>query len=368
MKSEIKPLTSIRGIAALLVVIYHFHQTDNISFAPLDNLIDRGYLWVDLFFVLSGFVMAMTYGERFAKGFSWKEYRDFLAKRIARIYPLYAAVTLFISLYTLVVYGRYSDVHRPAASLKDPIEAHITNFLMIHAWGFGSSIGGPTWSISTEWAAYLLFPVLVISALYTKRLASIALALLAAGTLYYVSVTPEVSQTVRNGEFDIYHCNDLLALLRCLGGFCVGLLAYRMTRSDAFMNIMKRDAVCLGLFTFLLILMSTTLSDLWIYPFLPLVIISLYKVRGMAERIFSAKVFYILGLLSYSIYLIHQHCQVVLDQLNKRLPAWIPDPYVPWVSAAVTYPLILLLSVIAYNFIEKPGRSYLTRLLARRPA
>ena len=91
-KPEIRALTGVRGMAACLVAIYHFSPTKDMAPGPLHNSVGRGYLWVDLFFVLSGFVIALNYGHLFASGFSRTAFATFLTRRVARIYPLYLAV------------------------------------------------------------------------------------------------------------------------------------------------------------------------------------------------------------------------------------------------------------------------------------
>jgi peptidoglycan/LPS O-acetylase OafA/YrhL len=361
MAAEIKPLTSIRGIAAVLVAVYHFHQLQDTGVPALNNLIRHGYFWVDLFFVLSGFVMALTYAGMFVNGFSWRAHRDFLWKRIARVYPLYLAITLGVSAYSLLIYGGYTDVHRPAVNLDNPALAHVTNLLMIHAWGFGSSIGGPTWSISTEWAAYLLFPLLAWLALFRGHLSAVLLGIVAAALLVYVAIIPETGQTTRNGQFDIFHCLDLKAVLRCLGGFAIGLLAFRLSRSAPVMKIMARDAVCFGLFGLLLAGMASPLPDLALYPLLPLLVLSLSAVQGRAAAFFSWTPFYRLGVLSYSIYLLHAHFHVVLDQLEKHLPRFMPESVALFVAAAFTYTAVMGAAVFCYAYIEKPGRIGLRR-------
>ncbi len=361
MAAEIKPLTSVRGIAAVLVAVYHFHQTADTGVTALNRFIAHGYFWVDLFFVLSGYVMALTYAGMFAQGYSWSAHKDFLMKRIARVYPLYFSVTMLISLYSLAVYGGYGEVHRPAVHLDHPILAHITNLLMIHAWGFGASIGGPTWSISTEWAAYLLFPWLVYLALFARRAGAVVLGCIAAATLGFVATQPETGQTVRNGQFDIYHCMDMMAVLRCLGGFSVGLLAYRLAALPA-LRFLQQDSVCFAVFIALLAGMASGLDDLWLYPLLPLLVIALAGVQGAAARFFSAQPFYQLGVLSYSIYLLHAHFHVVLGQLELRLPQYMAPNVAAWLAVILTYGMVLGAAVFCYRYIEKPGREALKHL------
>lgn len=364
MTDEVRPLTSIRGVAASLVAVYHFHQFDAIPWAPLANLVRRGYFWVDLFFVLSGFVMAMTYGAMFTARYDGAAHRAFLLKRIARIYPLYLAVTLAVSLYTLAVYHGYQGVHRPGVNLPHPVLAHVTNLLMIQAWGFGSSIGGPTWTISTEWAAYLVFPPLLALTLYRGAAAAWLTGLGAALLLWYVGTHVEAGQTVRNGQLDLFHCHDAAAVLRCVAGFNIGLLAFRVQGIAAARALLGRDAVCLALFLALLAGMALQIDDLALYPLLPLLVIALASVKGWARTLFSAPPLYALGVLSYAIYLVHDHFGVLLEQLDLRLPHYLPAALAPWVAAAITYAGVLATAAVSYRVIEKPWRGRLRRAFA----
>ncbi len=358
MATEIKALTSARGIAATLVMVYHFHQMDNIASVALLSFIKKGYLWVDFFFILSGFVMAMTYRTMFAGKYSWRHHREFLLRRIGRIYPMYIFVTLCVSFYSLAVYGGFSGVHRPAVNLENPILAHITNIFMIHAWGFGDSIGGPTWSISTEWAAYLLFPILIYLALFSGWLGALSIALLSAIALFFVATTTEVGQTVRNGGLDIFHGRDALTLLRCLGGFCLGLLVFRASQMLKAKAVFYSDIFASLVIILLAAMMAMNADDLLIYPLLVLLVLSLYGNVGKVSALLSTPVFYMLGVLSYSIYLLHHHFFVALQQLQLRLPAYMPETAANILAAFIVYSTVIGGAYFCYNFIEKPSRNW----------
>jgi peptidoglycan/LPS O-acetylase OafA/YrhL len=98
MNNEIKPLTGLRGLAALIVVLYHFLEQDTYFQSVVPSLIKRGYLGVDVFFVLSGFVMALSYGRCFKDRVTVSDYTLFMVKRLARIFPLYLFITLIFQL------------------------------------------------------------------------------------------------------------------------------------------------------------------------------------------------------------------------------------------------------------------------------
>ncbi len=359
MTKEIKALTSARGIAACLVMIYHFHQLDNISSEALLSFIKKGYLWVDFFFVLSGFVMAMTYNAKFAGSYSWHNHKEFLLRRIGRIYPMYIFITLVISAYSLIVYGGYSGVHRPAVNLDDPVLAHITNIFMIQAWGFGKSIGGPTWSISTEWAAYLLFPILIHLAIFSRLHFSWLAALAASMCLYYIAGTYVPSKS-QNGQLDVYYGINALPLLRCISGFYFGLFIFRFVKTKEIFFIYK-DSAALAIIFCLILLMAINANDLLIYPFLPLFVLTLYGNKGYVARFFANQLFYMLGLLSYSIYLLHHHFLVLLTQLQIRLSVYMPQMAANITAAAIVYSLVIGGAYLCYRYIEKPSRKWFRR-------
>jgi peptidoglycan/LPS O-acetylase OafA/YrhL len=102
--------------------------------------------------------MAMTYGHDVQNAPTARSYLHFLARRLARIYPLYAIITIV----TFLVFQAHLSTLAP---VSHPVPTLALNLLMIQAWGFATSIVGPGWSISTEWGAYLLFPLLLAGSL-----------------------------------------------------------------------------------------------------------------------------------------------------------------------------------------------------------
>src|ERR1700676_2561786 len=167
-RSDIRALTGLRGVAAMLVVVYHFWPAADITSAWLKWTVGRGYLWVDLFFVLSGYVIALNYGRLFAHGFSWSVFLGFLVRRFARIYPLYIVLLGAQILYTITIYGGFKETDaRAAVTVTHPALDIPANPFLVQSLGISRSIINQAWSISTEFAAYLCFPIfvaLVISA------------------------------------------------------------------------------------------------------------------------------------------------------------------------------------------------------------
>ena len=158
-REEIRGLTGIRGVAALMVVLYHFHDTFVALlpgwrvFAPTAKV---GLLGVDLFFVLSGLILCHVYAAD-SRPVTWRSHAHFLGMRLARIYPNHVAALLaMVALFaTASVMGVTLGGLYPLPQLP----LHLT---MMHAWfrSPGQEWNYPSWSVSAEWFAYLvLFPI-----------------------------------------------------------------------------------------------------------------------------------------------------------------------------------------------------------------
>ena len=378
-QDEIKSLTGLRGIAACWVVLFHyimvFHHADliqnqstggTISLAITRAILLHGYLAVDLFFVLSGFVMALTYGRLFEASFSISAYLDFLSKRLGRVYPLYIALTAAIA-----VLG-YTGV----STFKAPTQTSLaSNVLLIQAWGIADSIDIPAWSISTEFAAYLLFPLLVRIILVGHWARCWAAAVVAAMILVLVSTrtTTELHQVIRGtafraGPLDASRFATAYPLLRCFAGFTLGLLAFRLAQAARVRQVLaKRFAGDIGLVA-LLALMAVSGSDVvLVLLFVPFVI-ALATGQSYTARHLSGNVLHWLGLVSYSIYLTHFPVE---DWLQVPLRAKLDALHVPHAVAVSGMAMILpvlALSAMTYYGIERPGRDWTRRVLGKRSA
>lgn len=178
---EIKSLTGIRGLAALYVIIFHWYveifnkQLDPVN-GFLNTFIGHGYLSVDLFFVLSGFVLCLSSFQLFDH-FNFKDYSSFLYKRFSRIFQLYICITL---LYYMMF--KYKLIY---------LFVNLTLFQgMVRP--YNNSIIPPGWSLTNEWIIYFIFPLLFFVVLKSKikpwMLITITIAILV--TLSFVKSYP----------------------------------------------------------------------------------------------------------------------------------------------------------------------------------
>lgn len=187
MKREIRALTGIRGLAACYVVLFHyfFGAIGLTHVAPVITFLRHGYLSVDLFFCLSGYIMAETYGADFRQGPSWASFKKFLGRRLARTYPLYFATTLVMAILITI-----HDGIQPISFYSGTL---LWNICLTQTWGIvgnGGSLNGPAWSVSAEAAAYLLFPVLSLLTLFRSSRLAVLCGIVALGTVISLALLP----------------------------------------------------------------------------------------------------------------------------------------------------------------------------------
>src|SRR3569833_2961374 len=155
---QLDALTGIRGIAAWFVVLFHMRLAMTLLLPPAGiAVLGKGYLADDLFFMLSGFVLWLNYGARFAQG-GRAEAPRFWWMRFARVWPLLAAVLVGLALFAAVLLATGRDAsHYPFAELP----LHV---LLVQNWGFTHALtwNDPAWSISTALGAYIVFPFVVL--------------------------------------------------------------------------------------------------------------------------------------------------------------------------------------------------------------
>jgi peptidoglycan/LPS O-acetylase OafA/YrhL len=355
MNKEIKPLTGLRGLAALIVVLYHFFDRDAYFQSYVPSLIKRGYIGVDVFFVLSGFVMALSYARCFKDGITASDYAAFMVKRLARIYPLY----IFI---TLVFQVKYEFNYLSGAWERD---FHIADFIacvtMIQAWGFGFSyVAGTTWSLSTEFFAYIIFPVVVSFAVFARP--AYALGVFALSLVFLCTLV--TSHLGASGPLDVVASSSILPVLRCLAGFCFGLIGYRLSQVDACRKFLSSSAALLVLMIGLLLAAHFEAYDLILFASFPIIVLILYFEPVFAKLIFANRVSYHLGVVSYSIYLVH-------PLFNPARLESIAARYMGNIAHPLTLIAVILLSwglaCVLYRFVEMPGRLYVQRIFLGGP-
>ena len=157
-KSEITDLTICRAAFAAWVFTYHLDLYLNFSawLGPFAGLIRHGYLGVDGFFLRSGLILAQAHPELSR---STAGAYQFLGRRLARIYPGHLAIIL---IFGVVFLAGAATGHLPRDAHRFAFAPLLQNLLLVQDWGFSGqgAWNYPSWSVSAEWAGYLLFPLL----------------------------------------------------------------------------------------------------------------------------------------------------------------------------------------------------------------
>ena len=354
-------LTGLRGLAALWVVLYHYCHLylPALDAGCLGGLMAKGYLAVDLFFLLSGFVLAHVYSEAAErKGFGF--FRAFMRARVARIYPLHLMVLAAFVAMAFAVRGihYYQDGFYTPLPLDGPrsLEALAANVLMLQGLQAGDlSWNYPAWSISVEFAAYLLFP-LAVGFLWRASGRSLLVAAIAAlaaiWTLAYVV------------GGDMNQWDGPTALWRCLPQFFLGCICYRVYRH----GLIDPAGWAGYAMVAAIVLLYVGVSDVVVLTLFPLLILCTVRARGVPARVLNARPLVLLGEVSYSLYLIHgfvQHAAThVLNALELDQTEFTVGQ--SWLALALMLLAVFVLSAASYRFFEKPMRRWLNQRTAAR--
>jgi peptidoglycan/LPS O-acetylase OafA/YrhL len=353
-------LTGLRGLAALWVVLYHYCSIylPALDGKLLGGLISRGYLAVDLFFLLSGFVLAHVYSDAAdnkGPGF----FRSFMRARVARIYPLHLLVlALFVAMAIgvravhYVQDGSYNPLPLSGARSLEALGANLVMLQGLHAsvlsWNY------PAWSISVEFAAYLAFP-LAIGVLWRASGKSLLIGALtgfaAIWALAYVT------------GGDMNQWDGPTALWRCLPQFFLGCICYRVYRKGLI------DARGWAGFVFgtTLLMLYFDYRDVVVVTVFPLLVLCTVMAGGVTGRILNARPMVMLGEISYSIYLIHSLVQHATTHVLNALDLDQSEFSVAVSLCALVLMLlvVLILSAASYRFFEQPMRRWVNQRVPR---
>ena len=287
-------LDSLRGICAVMVMLFHLKATSNITAIPI---VRNSWLFVDFFFVLSGFVIATGYQEKLAKGFS---IRRFMFLRLARVYPLHLFVLLlFLAAETAKLFYAFPGIslHPPFASPRS-VPEFWENLGLVQIFGLRDhdSWNAPAWSIAAEVWIYLLAAFVFAKA---PRLVIPIAAIVIVLALMSLLVTGD-------GFLDRTYS---MALARCLLGFSLGVIACKIFRRFGPLrtNTAIETAVFAGVVAYVSFVSGyATLAA----PFVFFGAVLIFAAEegaistGLRWRPFAA-----LGTLSYSIYMVHTFVQ-----------------------------------------------------------
>ncbi len=334
-----------RFVAALGVFIFHLKNVDK-GISPIWN---GSYgLFVDMFFILSGFVIAYSYPTS-SSGF--RDYARFLLRRIARIYPLHLSTLLaFVGLAWIGISGPTSH-----ASAMD----FIHNALLIQAWGITDhlSFNSPSWSISAELFCYLLFPLLMWLA---GRVSPLTLAIIVA-CIYGIFAHGHLPIWADRSQ--MYGANYDYGMLRALPSFMNGILLAVLFRQ--FRNYRSKPLALAGVLVFL---GSVLVLNVFAKPDLAIILFSLaILLTAIGESAFTevpgAAWLGRLGNTSYAIYMLHELLLILVFK-----PVWhqlgLQSGIFPLFALACCV-VLTIAAGLTYRYVENPARKLINRLAPR---
>lgn len=364
-----KVLDGWRGIAALLVAVFHFPVSGYLHNALL---IRHAYLFVDFFFVLSGFVIAHALRDGLADAAA---FRSFMWRRLGRVYPLYAAVLIAFVAVELIKLAALPLLHvapqtAPFASgsYSDP-NALALHVLLLQVFGIddGLAWNWPDWSIAAEVWTYAVFGLTCLLAFAHRRAVLCMLCAMAFVVLL------EWSSRGIEVTYD-------LGFVRCLYGFSAGALVYEFYRrlpntlNGVLATVCELAVVTIAL---LFLLLSGRNASSLVAPFVFGLLVLVFAFEGGAiSRALSGGVFQALGDLSYSIYIVHALIVLIFTSMASYLlghaaTVWRLETYdginerildlssrgLPDLLTVGYLAIVLVAAVVCWRFIEKPSRS-----------
>jgi len=363
-------LDSLRGVCACMVVLLHLSTPGYISAAPV---VKNGFLFVDFFFVLSGFVIGSSYGSRIAEGFP---IHRFMWLRLGRIYPLH-----FVMLMAFLVFEIVFALFMHDMAYRRPFEGGFApsilgySLLLVQIF-FGPDAtpwNGPSWSIAAEIWAYLIFAVLLRYAF--RWIVPISLLIAVAAPVILFHLTDRYLAVFHDG-----------ALLRCLFGFSLGIIGWRCT--DWVQSIQ------LGKLGDNLLELVVVVATIWLVseagagplslaaPFLFFIAVMTFsRERGAISRLLKCAPFVLVGALSYSIYMVHAFFEYRfingLSLLKKLTGLNLTNssgehttvggvPLFGDLMSITFLAFVIGVAYLTYNWIELPGQRKAREFMQKR--
>ena len=359
-----------RGVCALVVALHHLHAESHLFPLPF---LRHSWMFVDFFFVLSGFVIAQAYGKRLGDR---RQFGRFVRRRFARLWPLHAAVLAAMvaleAAKAIAMSQAGLGANNPPFSGETSWPAVLTNLALVHALGLHdmATWNFPSWSISTEFFTYLLFGLVAVAGLAGRGTVLLAAAL--AGLAVVAAFSREYLHTIED-----------FSLFRCVYGFFLGALVHRLVMPRLGWRLPAAGLLELGAVTLVVTFITTVDRDppSLAAPVVFAMVVAVFAFeQGFLSRLLAARPIQALGAWSYSIYMVHTLLLVALGRgvnlaeklLQLRLTAPIEvngqtrsllvlgGPWAGDILALVYLAAVVGVAALTWRWIEMPGRRWLS--------
>lgn len=326
VRGRIKELDGLRGVAAAVVVVYHYFYRYDKLYQHQEihtELFYYGKLGVELFFMISGYVI-------FWSLMKIQRPRDFLVFRFARLYPVYWASVLL----TFLIVSIFGLPGREAS-----FSTFIANLLMFHEYFGFNDVDGVYWTLKVELTFYLWIFILFSLRLLKRIDLFISLQLILSLLVHTHLVTlPEL----------VY---DLL-FLRWIPFFAMGISLFKLQ------NDLSNKHTIINLVGALLItIVAFSLKSFLVFS--GFLFVFVLAVRGRF-KLLGSRYLVFLGTLSYALYLIHQNIGYVIIRKGYAIGLH------PMLSIGIAMLIVLFLSWTLHRFVELPGLRLIKNTYIRR--
>ncbi|WP_082969213.1 acyltransferase family protein [Mycobacterium kyorinense] len=368
---DIKALTGLRIIAAVWVVLFHFRPLlrdaapgFSDAMAPVLNCGAQG---VDLFFILSGFVLTWNYLDRMGWSWSTRATLNFLWLRLARVWPVYL-VTLHLAAAWLIFTLHVGHVPSEAVSQLTAV-SYVRQVLLVQLWFQpffdGSSWDGPAWSISAEWLAYLMFGALIL-VIFRMAHATRARNLI---WLAFGASLPPVLLLLASGQFYTPWSWLPRIVMQFTAGALVAAAVIRLRPTDR----ARRGAGYVSGLLIAAIVGLLYLLDAHPVPgvidsgglvdilFVPLVM-TLAMGAGSLPRLLSVRAMVYGGQISFCLYMVHELVHTAWIWATQQFELTL---YGFGGKLTVIGLLVLAtgIAVVLFHFVEEPARQWMRRMI-----
>ncbi|WP_020598000.1 acyltransferase family protein [Spirosoma panaciterrae] len=335
-----RAVDTFRGMAAILVIFFHLQH---LSILKGNDFVAKSDIFVDFFFVLSGFVMTHS---NYAKITDISSIRPFAIKRFKRLYPLHLFTLILVLLFELFRFGVDRYVVRLSNPVFGPDKSFVSllaNLTLTQSLNLFDSTtwNGPSWSISVEFYTYLLWALCLV--VFRKNLW--VMCTLCFGLIAWFIVQHQ-GNIIYNYDY---------GFIRCFYSFLLGMLTYRLSRrwQSAGVPWLFSIAEMLLLGITLVAVSRFQHAESWMMPFLfALMILVFSQEKGRISGILASDRLEFLGKLSYSYYLNHMVVLNVLDLVIFRVIKVPATPLGEWSYVLLCLIGVHLLSLFTYRYVE----------------
>jgi peptidoglycan/LPS O-acetylase OafA/YrhL len=341
-------IDGLRGLAAIAVVFIHWQPAFGLGSWPNT----WGQLPVELFFIISGYIISRQYGHFILNGNI--SHRIFLINRISRLWPIHTFslfLILGLELYFYAYLGKWHIINP-----EDTVSAFLANLFLIQSITpfEGATWNKPGWSVLTELAVNAIWVLSLITLVWKPRIAIILV-------LGCASLLVTISHTTNIPPGDTFLGFSFYTLTRGVLGFSLGYLIYYSGMKLKFPNL----TAIITIIFFIIGLIYYEFTSIYYFDFLciliifPLLILLAIDPNNFLSNFLENPLLLFLGTISYSVYLLHTPIKVLIESLliHKGLGIF-PAPYMGFFLLFI----VLLCSTLSWHLIEKPGMRLIRKI------